>query len=134
MVLSRKIAGGVAASLVMVPALSGCGSGTAGNADGGRSAASNADRRDKAVAARAASTLRRVYGPAAADAPWYGTIKRVIASAGDVTVVTSLYPDSDAQGPASAICAALYGPGVDSPKGVTGARVLGSDGGVLKRC
>jgi len=69
-----------------------------------------------------------------ASAPWYENIKRVTSGGGDVTVETDLFRDSDATGPANAICTVIAGPGVDALPGVTGGRVLGSDGGVIKRC
>lgn len=89
------------------------------------------DRQDRRAARRVRRELRTYFS----TAPWYDTIKRVATDGGDVTVTTTLNrvafdgdPDQDAIGPATAICTTITGPGV------TGGRVLGSDGGVIKRC
>jgi hypothetical protein len=60
---------------------------------------------------------------------------------GEVTVNTEISgtdfeggTDSDAAGPANAICTEIYGPGVEPIDGVTGGRVLDSNGDVMKEC
>lgn len=94
-------------------------------------------KRDEAenrrVAAAVKRELRATFGPRGLDAPWYENVGRVTSNAGDVNVETNLYPDADADSPANAVCSIIRPNGSGIP-GVTGGRVQGSDGGVLKRC
>jgi hypothetical protein len=96
---------------------------------------------DERIAAAVKRELRTQFGPNGLDAPWYDVIGRVTAGGGDVTVETSLNrvafdggSDSDAEGPANAICTVIGPDNFSEIKGLTGGRILGSDGGVVKRC
>ena len=88
---------------------------------------------DGQIARRVKRELRAQFGPAGLDAMWYGLIGEVTVTGGDASVETALYRDSDADGPANAICTVI-GPGMGAVDGVDSGRVLGSDGGVVKRC
>ena len=99
------------------------------------------ERKQRQADAASARRVRRQLRLYFASASWYETIRKVTVSGGDVTVTTTLNrlnfdgeADADALGPARAICTTIAGPGVDPPRGVDGGSVIGSDGGVIKRC
>lgn len=68
------------------------------------------------------------------SAPWYDSIEKISVTNGDALIETMLYPDSDAEGPANALCLLIGGPAVEPPPGVVMGRILASDGSTIKRC
>ena len=126
----------VTAALVLagLEIASGCG-GDESNSKGSRRQSDAEASRQRAEDRKAAAAVRRELRTVYRTAPWYDNVKGVTVIAGDVTVKTDLFRDADAQGPANAICTAIENPvTADELAGVTGARVLGSDGGVVRRC
>jgi hypothetical protein len=116
----------------------GTGSTGAGTGTAPRTSKHNAPDPDARIRRELRRYMRENFGPPIGPTTWYGNIKGYEVNGGDVTVKTDVYPDTDAPPVAQSICAAIIGASVpdDSPtvKGLTGARVLGSDGGVIKRC
>lgn len=85
--------------------------------------------------------IKRALKSSFSYAPWYDSIGKVTVDNGEVTVATDISgtnfdggSDSDAEGPANAICTEIYGPGVEPIDGVTGGQVLDSSGDVIKEC
>jgi|GEM_PF-3730558 len=98
---------------------------------------------DVRIARELRSYMRKAFGPGPAGsgltgADWYNGIKGYTVNGGDVSVATDVYPDSDAPPIGQRICAGLISASLplDDPTiaGLTGARVLDSTGGIIKRC
>jgi hypothetical protein len=132
-------------TVVAVLAVSGCGEDATRSEDAAdRPPETTAQKKSRPKAdpdARTRKQLRRYmrenFGELVATS-WYENIKGYEVNGGDVTVKTNVYPDSDAAHVGQGICGAIIGASLpdDKPtvKGITGARVLDSRGGVIKRC